>query len=370
MTSADVKAASPDNLFAGGRIPSLDGLRAISILMVLLGHLSGTRHFIRVWLPIGDYANLGVRVFFVISGFLISSLLFKELEKTNGINLKLFYLRRTFRIFPAFYLYMTIIAIVAALGFQQVPAKDLAYAFSYSINFVPHKAWLVGHTWSLAVEEQFYLLWPAALWILGRRKGLWAAAAVVALSPLLRVGWYYVMPQYEPLIGEAFPTVADSIAVGCLLAGIRGWLWKQDLYRRFLMSHAFWILPITFLAVNAQPFAMAGWLMGETIINILIGVTIDRAIRKPEDLFGRILNNRALSYIGALSYSLYLWQQPFLNRKADAWWTAFPQNILIAFALALASYYLVEQPFLNLRKSVERRLFPKKEKPVAEAAAT
>jgi len=360
MTAPAEPANTYESPFEGGRIPSLDGLRGISMMLVLLGHMGGTRNFIHTDLPIGDYAHLGVRVFFVMSGFLISSLLFDEIHKTKGVSLKLFYMRRTFRIFPAFYTYMLVLAITVGLGVQHVSRHDFAFAVSYAINFVPQKAWLVGHTWSLAVEEQFYLLWPAVLWLLGRTKGLWVAAATVLAVPLIRVGWYYLLPQYELLIGEAFPTVADAIAVGCLLAGIRGWLWRQEHYKRFLMSPAVWLVPLTFIAVNAQPFFMARWLLGETIMNVLIAVFIDRMIRRPDDLFGRFLNSRTMIFIGVLSYSLYLWQQPFLNRKSVDWWAAFPQNICFVFAAALASHYLIEKPFLRLRRKVDVLLAPAK----------
>src|SRR4051794_8586654 len=109
-------------------IPSLNGLRALSIGLVLLGHLSGTRHFTMVDLGIGDYANLGVVVFFVISGFLITTLLAKEQEKTGHISLQLFYARRALRIFPAAYLYIACTSLLGVSGLIHLHPTDLWHA--------------------------------------------------------------------------------------------------------------------------------------------------------------------------------------------------------------------------------------------------
>jgi peptidoglycan/LPS O-acetylase OafA/YrhL len=337
-----------------GRIASLDGLRAISILAVLFGHLLGTRNFLSsdAWKStgIGDLAHLGVRVFFVISGFLITSLLIQEMDRTRRIDLKAFYVRRVYRIFPAFYAYLIIVFIASGVGLIKVPLDDAIFAMTYTINYEVDRSWYVGHTWSLSVEEQFYMLWPATIWLAGVRRGLWASAAMVVLAPIIRIGWYYVLPTQVKLIGEAFPTVADSIALGCLLAGTRGWLERQPFYAWLMRTPAFFLVPLLAVAVNSQAsHARAFWLLGETVVNASIAITVHRCILTPDGVVGRVLNSRVLSYIGVLSYSIYLWQQPFLDRTSDAFVHRFPQNIIFASVLALASYYLIEKPFLRLR---------------------
>src|ERR1700753_2781860 len=146
----------------GRNIPSLDGLRTISVVLVMLGHLYGTRGYPQdaITRQAGRFAHFGVEVFFVISGLLITTLLLKEREQTGRIDLVNFYLRRTFRIFPAAFFYITVVAIVAHPGY-------LRYAYTYTMCYASQaRPWLLGHLWSLSVEEQFYLLWPAAL-ILG-----------------------------------------------------------------------------------------------------------------------------------------------------------------------------------------------------------
>jgi peptidoglycan/LPS O-acetylase OafA/YrhL len=335
-----------------GRIQSLDGLRALSILLVLVGHLEGTKNFsprFSQWF--GDYANFGVRVFFVISGFLITRLLMEEYAKTQTISLYNFYARRTLRIFPAFFAYIGVIALATFLGFIYVTGTDYAYALTYTMNYYPERGWYLGHLWSLSVEEQFYLLWPFAFVALGPSRAMKAAAVVLALGPVSRL-LVRILLQHSPYReAEIFPVVADSLAAGCLLAGVRDQLWNQPAYNRILRSHFLLIaLPIFFITINGLRGYTAVRILGDSALNLAIAVMIDRFVSFPNDTAGRLMNVAPLAWIGVLSYSLYLWQQPFLNRASDSWFTAFPVNILFAGMCACASYYLLERPLVRLRQ--------------------
>ncbi|MBL9027778.1 MAG: acyltransferase [Myxococcales bacterium] len=330
------------------RIPSLDGLRALSIVLVLFGHLNGTRGFGVHLEVVGDVAHLGVRVFFVISGFLITSLLLKE----ERVALGQFYWRRFYRIFPPFYFYLGAVGLLSAAGLlADIPSDDLIAALTYTTNFQIERAWLVGHTWSLSVEEQFYLLWPGVLALLGRDRALKAAAIVVVCAPVVRLGWNEALPGLRLLIGEAFPTVMDSIATGCLLAGFRARLHADRRYRS-LLELPFLVPVVVFalLVINRQSdHARAFWLVGETCLNVGVAFLIDRAVTRPETPFGQILNFRPLAHVGVASYSIYLWQQVFLDRSSTAWFTAFPVNIVLALAAGFGSYHLVEKPIMKYR---------------------
>jgi len=132
-------------------IPGLDGLRAISIVFVLLAHLSGTRHFPNSrWLM--GLGELGVRVFFVISGYLITTILLEELGRKGTISLPRFYFRRAMRLFPAAYFLITVIAAIAALSLLRVDRRDILFAVTYTMNYNDARGWELGHLWSLAVE--------------------------------------------------------------------------------------------------------------------------------------------------------------------------------------------------------------------------
>ena len=150
------------------RIVSLDGLRAFSILLVCVGHIAGTVGAPDILLPFHNLGNFGVKIFFVISGFLITYLLLCEHEKTGHINLKQFYIRRTCRLFPAFYVFILCMALAHYIGWIELWPGDLIHAATYTMNYHHERSWWLNHAWSLAVEEQFYLLWPFILLCVGR----------------------------------------------------------------------------------------------------------------------------------------------------------------------------------------------------------
>lgn len=332
-----------------GRMPSLDGLRAISIAMVLLGHLSGTHGFARVNLGVGDYAHLGVVVFFVISGFLITTLLMNEFKHHGAISLKLFYARRSVRIFPASYGYLAVITLLCAFNIVQLSWADIWHGLTYTMNYAPVRSWQVGHLWSLSVEEQFYLLWPFAFSVLGAKKGGWAAFSVLIIGVLARIA-NRVLLIGTPLHDlEMFPMVADSLATGCLLALLRSKLERQRWYLR--LFHPAWSIVLIALVLvmnRLSGYTIVG-VLGTPVLNLALAVLIHRSVFLAHSPIGAFLNWRPVVFVGVLSYSLYVWQQLFLNRSSGAWMNAFPQNICFAVAAALASYYLLEKPFLALR---------------------
>jgi peptidoglycan/LPS O-acetylase OafA/YrhL len=341
-----------------GRIPSLDGLRAISISMVILSHLAGTRHFPQSAL-LGDLGELGVRIFFVISGFLITTLLLEEHADTGRISLPWFYFRRTMRIFPAAYAFIGVIFVLNRLNLLSLYSGDMLHALSYTMNYHLDRAWPVGHLWSLSVEEQFYLLWPAGLALLAPARALWLALGCIISAPLIRIATWVLLPGWRGYIDSAFPTVCDSLAVGCALALLRGTLEQNVVYVRWLTSRALLGLPFAILAMNeAQQIRLHDLrvfvTVGETLLYLLIALWIHRSAYVPADGMGRFLNWPACRYLGRLSYSLYIWQQIFLDRTSASLVAAFPVNLLCVAVTGVASYYFVESPFLDLRSRLER----------------
>lgn len=334
-----------------GRIPALDGLRAISIALVLLAHLSGTRNYPQSLDPLGQFGNFGVRIFFVISGFLITDLLLRERAKTGSISLRHFYLRRVFRIFPAAYVFMGVIAVLSFRFVINLNPHDLLFATTYTSNFNPHRSWYFGHLWSLSVEEQFYLLWPAVLALLGVSAGARVAVGVILVSPLVRIFVWYFAPGWRGGIGEIFPTIADPLAAGCILAIGRDWLWGQRWYRGILESPYVWLVPLAALLGDfARDHPRVSFLIAQPIMNLAIAMSIDYCMRHATGWVGRLLDWRPMAFVGVLSYSLYLWQQLFLDRYGAAMWNVFPINVCLTFLFALASYKLVERPFLQLKE--------------------
>jgi peptidoglycan/LPS O-acetylase OafA/YrhL len=340
------------------RIPSLDGLRAISIGLVLVDHLRGSRDFpmIDAWLPFGggSLGNLGVRAFFVISGFLITSLLLEERRKTGRISLSMFYLRRTLRIFPAFYTFLLAMSVLAAAQIISLRPGDMLHAVTYTINYHYDRSWWLGHIWSLSVEEQFYLIWPFLIVLAGTRKAMMGAAAVVLAAPVLRLGMLMLYPGKHAWMGEAFPLVADALATGCLLAGFREELFATRCYRGILESRVFGSIPLLAFVANSYPGGRTHSAILDTAINLAIAITVDRYVRMPGTVTGRFLNWQPVAFVGVLSYSLYLWQQPILHHRDTL--LPFPINLVCVIALAWLSYRFVETPWLALRRRLEGHL--------------
>jgi peptidoglycan/LPS O-acetylase OafA/YrhL len=318
------------------RIPSLDGVRAISISLVVVGHWAELRYQSSTARDVaGAFANLGVRIFFVISGYLITTLLSKEYGKTSTIGLRDFYVRRAYRILPAAMVFMVPVFVIF---WHELRWYHMAAAALYLANFDFSHPWFLGHLWSLSVEEQFYFLWPGVLkrW---HRHRVAILVGVVGFAPVYRVACHFL--GLHGRADETFPAVADVLAIGCLLgifAGrlpkIRGtWALAMILpvvlvpaYLGMLRFHV--TLLLLFVLWPVMHFSIAGLLL--------------HVVQKPY----WILNVRPVEWLGRVSYSLYLWQQLFVYGEHSQPW----YFVLFAVGLAGASYYLVEQPMLRVRE--------------------
>jgi peptidoglycan/LPS O-acetylase OafA/YrhL len=349
----------------------------LSIALVIFGHLGGTHGFpVHYPNPVLSFAGtIGVRVFFVISGFLITRLLLEEQRARGSIRLSTFYFKRIFRIFVPYYAFLAAIAVGTRLGWVQLSPGDLSSGFLYLSDYHRHGEWSLGHTWSLAVEEQFYLLWPVLLVVLGVRRALWIAAGYLALAPMGRLFVWYMQPGLRDGVGHTFGTVADTIAAGCLLAGASGWLGKSALYRRVLQSRWFILVPFAVLgAIAFESRPRLAFTIGAAIINIGVALCVDRCIRLPDAAATKLLAAAPIVAIGRASYSIYLWQQPFLNRYGSGLPVSFPQNIAVLALVVLAAYFLIEKPSLAARSALQAwwsRTFPaprRRPAPVAERA--
>ncbi len=193
------------------RIHSLQGLRAICISFVVLAHVSGTQNCFHS-LVVERYGNLGVRIFLVLSGYLITTQLAKERTATGSISLKRFYARRAYRIFPAAYVFM--LAAIAT-HWKNLSGANIATALTYTVNYYPHSNHVLGHLWSLGVEEQYYLLWPLCLLLFFRNR-LWIVTAVVTAGPPIRILFWLLWGRSG--LEHPFPVFMDALAMGAAVA--------------------------------------------------------------------------------------------------------------------------------------------------------
>jgi peptidoglycan/LPS O-acetylase OafA/YrhL len=329
------------------RIPSLDGLRAISITLVVLSHLVKWKHAsLQV---LGSYGALGVHVFFVLSGYLITNLLLREYERSSTISLRDFYIRRAYRIFPAAFVFL---AVVIVLYWQQIRWYHAAAAMLYVANMDVSRPWIFGHLWSLGIEEQFYLLWPFALKKWYRHKTTILLCVSVA-TPVFWVG-IYAFKIGNGLVGS-LPAYADQLAIGCLLAifapripRIRGSL-------ALIMVLATILIP-WFPATNALRSLFMLFVLGP-LLNLCLAGLVLHVIQIPY----RALNWAPVAWLGRVSYSFYLWQELFCS-NASLHLGYF--LILPALACACLSYYCVELPMLRLREK-RGRSRPAEQRPSA-----
>ena len=350
------------------KIPSLDGLRAISIAMVVVSHIAvGVYHdysqnfgriaeALQLLFVVG---HLGVTVFFVISGFLITTLLLRE----TNISLKNFYFRRTLRIFPPYYFYLLVILGLGFVGAAHTDWLNTTAAFTYTRNYFFHDqapdAWYLGHTWSLAVEEQFYLIFPASLLLLGTRFRLVPILAALVCCPLLRLA-YVLNDPTTSIEFSRFETVADSLAIGCLLAMLQRRLHQNERYLALIGSPAMWLMPvvaigITWLGNFPHYYSIPAYaLIAFTVQNCCLALIIDSCVTNSHTAAGRLLNWRPLVFVGLISYSIYLWQQPFLNPELQL---PILIKVFLLVIAALFSYYIIEKPALRFRKFLENRKF-------------
>jgi peptidoglycan/LPS O-acetylase OafA/YrhL len=331
------------------RIPSLDGLRAISILVVTASHLialaPGNRS-LKALVPWGPH---GVDVFFVISGFLISSLLLKEMNSVGCISLKSFYLRRARRIIPAFAFYFLMIVTLRTLGVFSFGNGSLLCAATYTYNLVPHlPARPLGHVWSLCVEEHFYLVWPIIVLLVPRRR----LALVLTSGIILAIPIRYFLTIAHKFLDPDFFTLTrwDTIACGCLLAVLWDGERRDDLHS-FLAKPQLPAIALALYLVSAAILGRSGKyaiLLQHPIESALLAVFVGAMIVQHRSVFGRILNSRLLVWIGLLSYSIYLGQFALVPMPISRF--VLPLSLLGSYAVI--SYYVIEQPVLKSKKLV------------------
>jgi peptidoglycan/LPS O-acetylase OafA/YrhL len=332
------------------RIPSLDGLRAISIVFVVLSHMFKSGHAPRIFYY---FAATGVSIFFVISGYLIASILLREREQTEAIDLREFYIRRAYRIFPAALVFM---AVAIVVFWPQFRWYHIAAGLLYMANYDLTRPWVFGHLWSLSIEEQFYFRWPGVLkrWY---RHRVAIVVAVLLVAPL----WKAVMLYFKVGWGAwAFPALADNLAIGCLLAVFAPRLPKVKPFWALAMIVAAMSMPF-FPAENAAR-TLVLLIVLKPIFYVSIAGVLLHVVQTPY----RLLNWGPVVWLGQISYSLYLRQEPFCaDRHMRSGYLVFA-----AIACACLSYYLIERPMLRVRE--RRRSRPANEigEPGLAASAT
>jgi peptidoglycan/LPS O-acetylase OafA/YrhL len=340
----------------------LDGWRAIAILAVMIGHATAL-----IFSPNGALPNarwyertriggLGVDVFFGISGFLICSRLLEERRRSGRINLGKFYVRRSFRILPASFTYLTVVGLLSLAGYSLVSPPMWVGCVLFFRNYLPLSGpggHYTAHFWSLAIEEHFYFLWPSLLFLCGARR-----ARPLAVVLAFAVATWRVWEFRHEWLAHRMPDVGfftrtdirlDGLLWGCFTALVfdtaRGRKWLAQ-----WLSPCVWIISVVAFigCVMFQPPMAMMW-QAMLIPLVLVGTVLH-----PNYLIGKLLETKPMRWIGRLSYSFYLWNSLFFPRSDQSeplplgWMQQFPLSIIPVIGCAVLSYYFVERPMIRL----------------------
>lgn len=353
-----------------GRRPGLDGLRGVAVLTVLGGH-AANRYF--------PGAAVGVDVFFVLSGFLISRLLIEERATTGRVSLRSFYARRGLRLLPALLLVLAFVAVaprlLANVGNvrQLVNWWDIIGPLLYIHNWVRMAYFdtptLMAHAWSLSVEEQFYLVWPLVLIVVLRRTGAptlvarWLCATVVVAAIVMAIrsvlGASVVVLYHGP----------ESLGAVMLLTGaaVAFWFEQPDVGSSRLQRTARWAwvpaaalicaLCLTVPLEKARFFDLGGLLIVAVAVAMVLIAALDDS-----SWLGKLLSVRPLRWFGTISYGLYLWHLPFLHLAAYALKPQGFSSVTVAaiavpaaIGVATLSFYMLERPISRAGRAWLRR---------------
>jgi peptidoglycan/LPS O-acetylase OafA/YrhL len=359
---------APD--FSLGYRPALDGLRGVSVLAVMAYHVGLIR---------GGY--LGVDAFFVLSGFLITALLVEERRRTGMIHLGKFYVRRALRLLPALVTMLAVGCLVAAvLGWffraGETPAAllvalgrmsliTLFYVANWAMMFGT-SMWILGHTWSLSIEEQFYLLWPLTLMglfrFVRRRAAIFACVLAGAAASVTVRNALFIGTASIPRVFLGFDTRCDALLIGCGLGLLAAWgVLPASRARRAALGVAGAVALVgfstaAFTASWQAPFMLR---IGSTLVALAVAVVIAEVTASPGGLVAAALAFPPLRATGRISYGLYLWHFPIIyacgalrhgEGVPEPWRAALA--LTLTFAVSGLSFWLVERPMLRLKMRV------------------
>jgi peptidoglycan/LPS O-acetylase OafA/YrhL len=341
----------------------LDGLRAVAVAAVIAFHTGAS------W-AVGGF--LGVDLFFVLSGFLITTLLVGEWQRRQRVSLRRFYARRALRLLPAV-LFLCVVLLIAGPVGSGVAArhalwKGVAGTMFYFANWQQAFAMLppfqlTDHTWSLAIEEQFYLVWPPlvvlAIWAARRwsrdplRVVLGLAIGLAAFCAVLRfVLWSGVASEARLYYGT--DTRADSLLIGAAF-GIAYATGRLNRVRRLLPALAPIALAgvlVMFGFVHRSDAGLYRW--GLTGIALVVGILIAGVALQVDGPVGRLLSLAPLVGLGRISYGVYLWHWPIFRYLHEAelglgWWQTQVVRIAVTLVVSCVSFFVLERPLLRLR---------------------
>ena len=338
---------------------SLDGLRAIAVAIVLLAHAGS---------PYPRSGGIGVEIFFVLSGFLITGILSREFVNTGKINRKRFYMRRLLRLTPCLVACIALYAILYFILYREfrfdVVAICLTYVANYARAIFDYDLNGMGHCWSLAIEEQFYLFWPFVILFLEKtKKNVRHKAVVLTIFAIALYIYRLIASQYysPARIYYALDTHMDGLVMGSALYYYTTMITGYDRKDQLLKCVSYILLPLSVIGLlilmasytwKDIEMAQFGYFMASLASCVII---TDLAF-SPYSLIKRFLEYSVLTYIGKISYGLYLYHLPiyyFVRREYV--YLDKPVKLVVmvsmSFIIAIFSYHFYERKFLKFKKN-------------------
>jgi peptidoglycan/LPS O-acetylase OafA/YrhL len=371
---------SSDSGFRLGHRPALDGLRGVFIFLVLTVHAG---------VPFMQGGGLGVDGFFALSGFLITCLLLQEWQQYGSISLRRFYFKRALRLLPALYALLAVVGLITLLFLTGEGAvatgRAMIVSFLYCTNLAPlffqdyHIGLgLMNHTWSLALEEQFYLVWPVlligllALRPTGKQLAM-CIGALVALGPLWRV--WIISTGSDALYYLGSDTRADTLLIGCTLGALAagGMIRPSAPAARLTRWMALaGIAVIAYLVVDPSWHSTTwfAYYLAAPITALCAAASLLHLVVSPKGRMARLLSWKPLVQLGVVSYGVYLWHNPVFHlvRTGSNGWLDLPMQftrLVLTAVLVIVSYRYIERPMLRKKARLSRRADP-----VLESRAT
>ena len=355
-------------------LPALDAIRGLAACLVVVAHIVG---------PV-KLGGMAVLVFFVLSGFLITWLLLQELERSGGISIKSFYIRRTLRIFPAFYVFWIVCVAAAhwrgyALPWAEALSSLVYLGDYYTAMHASHAHQIMGITWSLGVEEKFYLLWPALFLLLCKDlpKLLRGVLIAIALLWLYRVVACLFLPLPLDYLRYSFDSRFADILVGCALALALKLVRLEPLLvaaERVRYLPVLWAVLLAILVFFERHMSdRLFYIFALPLTSLLVAVLLLQLVFLATQNSFVWLERPLFRFLGRISYSLYLYHivviatvEHFAPHLRLRW--ADPLMFVGSIAVAYLSYRLVEQPFLRLKNYFEPEYKSRSGQPIAIAA--
>ncbi len=339
----------------------LDGVRALAVVLVICSHFP---------LPALSGGWIGVDIFFVLSGYLITSILVREFDRTSSIRLGQFYLRRVLRLYPALVAMLIVGAFFygslgdggTLLGYLRTAAYSGLYIENFIVGYTGNAHGNIGHTWSLALEEQFYLLWaPVLLLCLRRGRSVLPSLIGGILLSTALLEWATGPNDGIPLTYFRPETRANELLLGCLLAVLLPGIQRRLEPMRWVRAA---ITPLALLALAGVEAFVAHntritrypleeiW-AGLAAALLIVGLTVG----SERSVTTRMFRTWPMVSIGRISYGMYLWLLPVVVVLPIYWhpWHGNPYvasvgTMAVIIAIATVSYFVVERPFLRLKE--------------------